>query len=176
MQRRHPRPPVGVLETVKRLNHLYPVRPLSVFTALRANQGPVSQPTRKRKRKEADNNSSDAEATDAERSAASEPEQDTDDEGPAPQEEPQEEEESESSEEEEEEEYKAPRTSQAKSASGPRPRGRPKGTSDPNKTTRKRAGPAKPRATKARVRIEAGQATGELAIAKDNALFSECDL
>ncbi|KAF8688572.1 STAG domain, partial [Rhizoctonia solani] len=133
----------------------------------------IPQPTRKRKRTKADNGS-DTEGTDGERSAASEPENDSDDEGLEPQDKDKDEaEESESEDDDEGEEYKAPRASQAKATIAPKPRGRPKGTTDSAKHTRKKPAATKPRATKARGKGEGGgHVTSDLAINKDNALFN----
>ncbi|KAF8752143.1 STAG domain [Rhizoctonia solani] len=130
----------------------------------------IPQPTRKRKRTKADNGS-DTEGTDGERSAASEPENDSDDEGLEPQDKDKDEaEESESEDDDEGEEYKAPRASQAKATIAPKPRGRPKGTTDSAKHTRKKPAATKPRATKARKGEGGGHVTSDLAINKDNAL------
>ncbi|QRV98964.1 cohesin protein [Ceratobasidium sp. AG-Ba] len=124
-----------------------------------------SQPTRKRKRVEAEDNSSDVEGTTSGRSTGKEDGESSEEEQPE-QEEPQEE--SGQSEEEEGEEYKAPRASA--SAGRGRGRGRGKATSGTSRATNKKSGAAKPRATKARAQGEGG--AGEVAIAKDNALFN----
>ncbi|KAG9090475.1 hypothetical protein FRC07_012094, partial [Ceratobasidium sp. 392] len=130
-----------------------------------------SQPTRKRKRSGAGDNSSDTEGTTGERSSDKEPEESDDEKQPEPEEQ---QEESERSEEEEGEEYKAPRASQARTGAATRGRGRGRGktTSGASRATNKKPTAAKPRATKARAKGESGQAAGEIAIAKDNALFN----
>ncbi|QRV84927.1 cohesin protein [Ceratobasidium sp. AG-Ba] len=126
---------------------------------------PFLSPDAKRKRVEAEGNSSDVEGTTSGRSTGKEDGESSEEEQPE-QEEPQEE--SGQSEEEEGEEYKAPRASAG--AGRGRGRGRGKATSGTSRLTSKKSGAAKPRATKARAQGEGG--TGEVAIAKDNALFN----
>ncbi|KAF8607344.1 hypothetical protein BDV93DRAFT_488383 [Ceratobasidium sp. AG-I] len=129
-----------------------------------------SQPTRKRKRSAAEDHSSDTEGTDGGRSADKEQDEPSEDERPEPGEEPQDES---GQSEEEEEEYKAPRASQAKTASAPRGKGKGKAAATAAKTPRKKPATGKPRATKGRGKGEGGaEATGDVAIAKDNVLFN----
>ncbi|KAG8707915.1 hypothetical protein FRC09_001541 [Ceratobasidium sp. 395] len=128
-----------------------------------------SKPTRKRKRS-GDDRSSDTEGTTGGRSSGKETEGSSDEEQPEPKE-PQEE--SGQSDEEEGEEYKAPRASQARTGTSTRGRGRGKATSGTSRAANKKPAAAKPRATKVRAKGEGGaQAAGDIAIAKDNALFN----